>query len=397
MKIWLAVGLAAVLGLGAGVGTAVVRVEVWRPWDGTPEGTGTHKAHEPEPSGLKAEVYVKDDTHDFGAIDSNAKVRHTFLFTNVGQAPLTLEEGRKSCKCAITILQEEEIPPGASVEVAIEWTGKRANYVGSFVQTAAIRTNDPTRREVTLTIKGRVTLAVKADLPGLKFGSVTVGESSSAEVRVFGYRAEFRKEPLAITGYELLKPGTKEHFEVAVKPLPPEEVKEEQDATSGVLAEVTLKPGLPVGAFEQTVLLKTNCKEAPTIEIPVHGRIIGEIRVVGGRGWFEDRGVLSLGRIRSRDGAQRTVFIRAGGQHYKKVHLEPVEKVPDLLQLKLEEPKVDDDSRVSVTRLTIQIPKGCRPVDHWGWDKERLGRITLRTNHPKAPELRIFLRFVVEG
>ena len=47
------------------------------------------------------------------------------------------------------------VAPGKSADVTLEWKSKL--YVGLFRQTATILTNDPGRREVTLSITGRFT------------------------------------------------------------------------------------------------------------------------------------------------------------------------------------------------------------------------------------------------
>jgi hypothetical protein len=69
--------------------------------------------------------------------------------------------------------------------------------------------------------------------------------------------------------------------------------------------------------------------------------------------------------------------------------------VPDLLLVKLGER--EDDGKVTLIPLTIQIPKGSPPASHLGPTQEKLGRITLKTTHPDVPELQILLRFAIEG
>jgi hypothetical protein len=211
-------------------------------------------------------------------------------------------------------------------------------------------------------------------------------------VQLFG----FREDPLETSGYEFSDPATAEHFEVAFKPLTPDQIEEEEGATSGHLIEVTIKPGLPQGPLEQTILLKTNYKEAPTVEIPVAGKIVGEILIFG-PGWSEETGVLTLGRVKSRDGAERTVFIRAAGPNCKEVDVKPIEIVPDLLKVEPGKRQQLADGKVALIPLTIRIPKDSRPANHLGSTEGRLGRITLETTHPDVPQLRILLRFAIEG
>jgi len=392
MKTWIvALGVAVVLGVAAGIGTAWMRVRL-APWDGTPGGSGSESA-KPVVLDLdapKPKLLLAEDTHDFGAMDERSKGHYEFVFANVGDAPLTLKQGRTSCTCTSTILEKGDIQPGRSGKVAVEWNGK--NRVGPFKATATVTTNDPYKPTVTLTITGRITTAVRVVPTRLAMSGITASEEASAQVKVFG----FLSEPLEVIGHEFSHPETSENFRVTCEPLSPDQVAEEQDATSGCLVEVTVKPGLPLGAFQQTILLKTNYPEAPTIEVPVEGTISSDISIVG-KGWNRSNGTLYWGNVKSQEGARRDLFIRVSGPHRKEVKFKPIEIHPDLLEVKLGETSYVEHGRLSLTTLTIQIPKGSPPADYLGSSEEKLGQIILQTNHPTARELRILLRFSIEG
>jgi len=394
MKIWLVVGLAAVLGAAAGFGTALVRVRIWPSSDGSSLGaverTDPRMPPLAEPGGPQPKVVVDADTHDFGLMDNHATGRHDFLFTNPGDAPLTLEAGDTSCKCTLSKLEKTKVAPGESTTVGLEWTGE--DFLGPFRQTATIFTNDPSHPRITLTIKGRISASTRVVPSELVFSRISVGETASATVRVFGYRPE----PLEIAGHELSDPTTAEQFEVRFEPLPSDQVEEELDAKSGYSVEITVKSGLPLGAFRQKILLRTNLEDSPTVEIPVKGVVGSEISIVG-PGWDEETGILTLGSVNSRVGIERTLIIRVGGPHRKEVNFELIESVPDLLRVKPGKLRELNNGRVTLTPLTIQIPKGARPANYLGSEQGEFGRITLKTNHPQAPELRILVRFAVEG
>ncbi len=392
MRIWVAVGLAVLLGVGTGVGSAMLKLRIHR-WDGTPEGASAEVSlpRPKGPGGLLPEAVVEEDTHDFGVMDTNQKKAHDFVIKNVGRSPLLLKKGATSCRCASTVLEEGEIAPGGSGKVRVQWTGK--GIPGPFTETARVETNDPKRPRIILKIKGRITVAVRAVPPQPVLTRITAGESATAQVRVFG----FRSEPLEITEYGLSDPTTAHYFDVTYQAIPPEEAKKlEEDATSGQLVQITVKPGLPLGAFQQTIRLKTNFKEASTVEVPIRGTIGSEISVFG-KGWNRTTGVLTLGRVKSQDGIQHTLFIRAGGPHGKEVSLKPVKIYPDLLHVELGKTSFSEDSETALTSLIIQIPKGSRPAVHLGSEEGELGQITLESSHPKPLELRILVRFVVEG
>ena len=381
-----------VVGACLGVGTAFTRVKL-SPWVGVDPAKMVSTEEPVDEDAPHPQVVVEEVEHDFGVMDTHASGRHEFLFTNAGEAPLELEAGDTSCSCTASILKQGTIAPGESGSVAVEWTGGGKLYLGGFSQTATIITNDPAKRRVVLKITGRITVAIQATPAKLVFSGITAGEVATAQLRLF----LFRPGRLEITGHEAIGTSQAENFEVTFRPMPTEEVKnEEEDATSGVMATITVKPGLPLGAFRQKIRLQTNSEEAPTIEIPISGMINSEISIVGS-GWDSETGVLRWGSVSGRAGDQRTLIINAGGPHHKEVNFKLIEKVPDLLEVKLGQTTQLENGRVAITPLTIQIPQGSPPANYLGSEGGGYGRITLQTNHPKAPELRVFLHFAIEG
>ncbi len=393
MKTWIIVCTAAILGLGVGIGSAVVRLQQ-TPWgDSRAASPLPRKRPEPtEPSGPPPKVVVDDETHDFGALDSHATGRHNFVFRNVGEGVLKLTKGDTTCKCAASLLgddeNEVEVAPGGATEVTLQWKGK--GFSGPFHQSATIHTNDPERRRITLTISGRIIKAVDTSPSELVLTGVSAGEAATGEIKLFGYQ----RDPLEITGYKLSDEATAEKFDVAFEPLAADEIAKQQDATSGHLIHVTVKPGLPPGTFQQRIIVETNAKDVPTVEVPVRGRISSEISIIG-PGWKEESQVLTLGTATAQQEITRTVRILIRGPDRENVQIENVESDPDLLDVSLGEPTEWQGGQVVHIPLTISIAEGSRPASYLGPDRSQLGRVELKTSHPKVPKLQIFVRFAV--
>jgi hypothetical protein len=105
-----------------------------------------------------------------------------------------------------------------------------------------------------------------------------------------------------------------------------------------------------------------------------------------------------LGWVGSEDEFKRDLIIRAGGSYHKEVNFKPIKIHPDdLLRVSLGKTFELKDGNASLTPLTIEIPKGSPPANFMGSGEAKYGQIMLETNHPKAPELRILVRFAVEG
>ncbi|MEN6498182.1 MAG: DUF1573 domain-containing protein [Thermoguttaceae bacterium] len=390
MRVWIAVILTLVVGVGLGFGSALVRIERF-PWAGgalrpAPSKTAAPTAGMPQP-----EAQVDRDTHEFGTMDMSAQGSHEFVVRNIGKAPLDLSPGPSSCKCTLSDLSEHTIvPPGGQKTVKVSWKSKGIS--GAFRQSASILTNDPNRSKVTFTITGRFSVGAKAVPSELVFSRVMSGEPATGSVQLFG----FRPEPLKPQDIKWDDPSTAKYFEAKFLPLSAEQVNQEEGATSGSLLEITVKSGLPIGPFQQKISVTTNLKETPTIEVPIRGKVASEITIVG-PGWDETGGMLMMGTVNGRQGAQRTLWIIAGGSHAKDIQFKSVEVGPDLLKAELGTPKPIQGGSATQVPLTITIPPGSPPANHLGSEQGKVGRIMIETNHPHSPKLLILVRFAIEG
>lgn len=394
MKVWLAVGLAILVGVGVGFGVAWVRLSSY-PWTGNYGGENAPlRISRPSQSGgelLAAKAVLESDTHDFGAMDANSTGHHDFVVLNKGNAPLKLTKGETTCKCTLAKVDEAEIPPGGKSKVTLDWTAK--SLTGAFRQTATVLTNDPDHPRVTVTVTGRVTAIYRTSPSEVVFSRLAPGETGNASVRLFGYGSE---KDLKATGFQLEESTNAKHFDVALRPLSADQIKDEPDAKSGYEVLITLKPGLPIGPFRQKIAVATNLKEAANVDIPIRGEVASEISVAGAE-FDPETGVLMLGNVDSSQGAERTVRIFVRGPFCRQVRFEPVEVVPALLRVTVGKTTEMSSGEVTLTPLTIEIPKGSPPANHLGSEQGKLGRITLKTHHPQSPELRIYVRFAVEG
>ncbi|WP_201977987.1 DUF1573 domain-containing protein [Hymenobacter rubidus] len=90
---------------------------------------------------------------DFGDIQPDSKVHHTFTFTNTGKTPLLIEDATASCGCTTPSWTKEPVAPGAEgkMEVQFDSHGKQ----GIISKQVAVRSN--TQPSITtVLIKGNV-------------------------------------------------------------------------------------------------------------------------------------------------------------------------------------------------------------------------------------------------
>ena len=108
--------------------------------------------------GLSApKIQVSTELYDFGVAVDGTVVEFTVTVTNVGDQMLTVRKGPSSCSCTIPELPKETLKPGESMIIKIQFrTAGYSRYVQPVSQTVTLYTNDPTRPQVTITVRGTV-------------------------------------------------------------------------------------------------------------------------------------------------------------------------------------------------------------------------------------------------
>ena len=92
----------------------------------------------------KAEIKFDKLTHNFGSFSEKDPVQEcTVTFTNVGQAPLVINQAVASCGCTVPSYPKAPIKPGEKGEIKITYNGK-GKFPGHFKKTITIRTNATT-------------------------------------------------------------------------------------------------------------------------------------------------------------------------------------------------------------------------------------------------------------
>ena len=368
-----------------GTSTAVLQFRQ-HPWKG---------GVETPPSAGSGHVTVDRDEFDFGKMDASEKGTHDFVITNRGDRPLTLNLGSTSCSCTVSEIKDRELAPGQSTKVAVSWHSKR--YLGPYQQTATIVTSDPRRPELTLTIKGEYTRHLYADPDELTFGQIAGTKPVTRETRIF---CNLPNQQVKILRYQLSDPSLEKLFQVDDVPLEADELRKYKGVTSGILVRVTVKPGLPLGRFQQRITVVTNLTMDSEVELPLFGSV-GEVSLVGA-GWNSETGVLDIGTVDGRSVTQRKLIVLARGPDAKEMKFRVASVEPDFLKVKLGKTTVDDTGTLSQTELLIEFPEskslGKRaPANYLGGEKGKPGEILLETIHPPVHSLWIRVRFAVPG
>ena len=252
---------------------------------------------------------------DFGVREKNKENvtgSHDFPITNSGTAPLTLKEKTKSCYCTDFHIAKKKLMPGESTTVNVQWDAERGG--GAFKQSVIISTNDPVRPEIFFNVKGLFSSPVIANPNHLIFSGVSSGEEQSRAFHIlgFGTDSEGNPLPLDIDGDDVTL-WDPDHFRVELEPGTLDDLTDDEKnnsviskATSLVRGTLFITPGLPQGAFQETVRFKTHRPEQPLLELMVEGQVTGAVTISGTKYDKHKTGQLAIGPVSSAAGARES-------------------------------------------------------------------------------------------
>jgi len=200
-----------------------------------------------------ARLVALADSHDFGSVESGPIVQHRFRLKNVGTETVYVESVKAPCGCTAVLASSQYLAPGeeGGVEVALD----TYRLSGEQSKTVVVKSNDPVRPEMTLTLHGTVATDVSAAPGRLYLGRLPAGAVVSRHVDVLVKRPDVR-----ITGVR----AESSRFLVETSPL---------DEGSGLRLRVTLLPTAPVGTFDDVVVVSSDSPRQPELTIPVLGTL----------------------------------------------------------------------------------------------------------------------------
>lgn len=393
---FLLVCVSLLLGIALGIGSAysALTVNAWDPLLEYKKASEIIKEGAAKNSNPNAKASIEETEFDFGIKDVKEQGEHDFVIKNVGTATLTLEVNRTTCTCTGIDLSRKSVPPGETCVATVHYDAERA-ITGPYHQGGTIVTNDPAHREIYLGIKGLFTSPIVTEPSSALFPTLRGSETQTVTLRIFGYE----KSALDILSAEW---DDKEHFDFSFQKSELDEKEKEdsmkKNAGSVFEAKVTVRPGLPVGTFQERIFMRTNYPSHPNLELMVHGQIAASGISVTGMGFIKDTGVLLLGTVNRGQKLTRDVSIQITGSTAAQSNLQVKEVRPEFLKTSLTQPK-DAGSETSRRRfytLTLEVPANAPVCNYMKADEQSAAMVTLETGLPETPVIKIPVQFAVE-
>ncbi len=325
-------------------------------------------------------IVVEQEEHDFGDLTHQEQVSHIFRVFNQGDAPLRLHRGPTTCKCTMSTLPEQDIPPGQGAEIAL--TSKVIERRGFFSHSATIFTNDPARPVLTLKIIGaiRETLAAKPN-------EVTLAGSLSGkafDVLVFSQLWDQMKIVAVDSPIEGL----------SWQELPPEPKSlGENIATSARRLRFVFPESFAETDLHHTLVVKAAHPERPDAVAETAIELRGEVRrdEVGlfGDKMYTGR-IMRLGTLVRGQGAKETLVLKFRGLD-RPVRIREICVKPDLVQVSVR-PFQPDQPESGLFRVEVVIPPETPACDYMG---VRMGEVLIETDHPTRPTVKFQIEFSI--
>jgi hypothetical protein len=349
----------------------------------------TRESYFPEISekGPWPKAVVDQTEFQFGRMEVGEEMTHGFKIRNEGQAPLELAKGNTTCQCTISELENNLIPPGGEAVITLRW--KPNSQSDAFEKGAEIRTNDPNNKVFNLRIVGLV-------VPRLVLIPDTTWEVRDVQEHAPSTTAGFLISPvlsdLAVEKIEY----DEERLEVKVLPADLNQISS-MKGKSGMGFEVSVKPGMPVGAFSFPIRIFTNTQERQSdgtlggqavVNVTIAGRREGPIRLIG-PAYLPETSTVSLGSFSCDDGRSVKLTMLVRGAPEEGLRFTEVKSDPDTLKLDLQ-PEAKGAGNAKRYTLVVQAPpNGPRLTRR----DENPAEFRIKTNHPDAPEMILKVQF----
>jgi hypothetical protein len=99
-------------------------------------------------------IAFETPVYDFGKAKSGDPVKHTYLFTNTGDAVLYITNVQPSCGCTTAGDWSKQVEPGKTGTIPVQFNS--ANYNGGVFKTITVTSNAKDQQSTVLQLKGTV-------------------------------------------------------------------------------------------------------------------------------------------------------------------------------------------------------------------------------------------------
>jgi peroxiredoxin len=218
-------------------------------------------------------IHFNETDFDFGILGVGQKVEHNYRFQNTGQKDLTVSVTDVSCGCTGALLtkgnedtKELTLKPGEAASIRVSYT---VQTVGPSQQMVTLKTNDPLRPLIYLTIRGTAPQDLRVS-PATLFMRGDKGTAVQAYLQITA--PPTMEVTQATVGND--------SFQVAYTLTSADENKKVWRV------QLERKANAPVGETKPTLTVKTTHAERPVITVPITSIVEGDLQLSPAAAFF---------------------------------------------------------------------------------------------------------------
>lgn len=336
-------------------------------------------------------VTVNGTEFDFGTLTRNESRTIDFVIKNGGPIPLDVIYQTVSCgRCMHTDFEQASVFSDEVVKIPVRYATLKEG--SSFREWIEFETTDPDRRVVRFTVTGNVSEVISLSADKLYVDNLTSNQIYKSKFQIYG----FHTDKLEIKDYKWSNQETAELFDVQFQPLDSAALAVRPTAKAGVEAEVTIEPGLPVGAIVQNLHITADTGENVPLEMPIVGNVVSDVSVFG-RGYIRTRSILEIGRVPREEGKETVLQLLVKGPSREDAVLKVTSVDPkSILSVEIGERQELNEGLVHRYPLKVTVAKNAPAVNHMGSAQGDMAKIVVETNLSNAREIVIFVQFAIE-
>ena len=215
-------------------------------------------------------IVFEEISWDFGEIDGNSNMSHEFVFRNIGKSSLEILKVKPSCGCLAVEFPENEIQPGDTGKIVLKID--LAKSITPQQSYAIVSTNDPVKREIPLSVQGRILPEIMVNPQKIDFGDIGYG---SIIYKKFEVMIPNRSRDNVFLSSEL---KTETGFLGVTTKIVDQKITETQYGWIKVLTcEIGISPETNFGTFKDVLEIQHHDS---IIKLPFTGVIKGHIKIV---------------------------------------------------------------------------------------------------------------------
>ena len=204
---------------------------------------------------LASKIRFAETEFDFGRIQNGSVVKHTFVFTNAGDATLEITDVQPSCGCTTAGTWDKQVALGRTGSISLQFNS--SGFQGEIRKGVNIVCNDPTQSNLTLLLKATIWNPVDLTPSTVMFN--VSPDAQSRETRTVRILNNLEK-PIELSGLQC----TNRAFETELKTLRP-----------GREFELIVTASPPYDSPRSSPLfgaitLKTSAAEVPSLFVPAY-------------------------------------------------------------------------------------------------------------------------------